>query len=121
MGNPVVHFEIRSSDMAKAREFYGKLFDWEMKLEESMNYTIVEVGKDGIGGGIMQAEEGKFPPYVAFYVQVDELAPVVKKAEELGAKILVPPTLIPNIGSFAMFTDFDNNMIGIWSREGMEG
>ena len=114
MGNPVVHFEICSSDLAKAREFYGKLFDWELKHDEAMNYTLVEVGEGGIGGGIMQAEEGKFPPYVAFYVQVDDLEASVKKAEELGGKVIVPPTPIPNIGNFAMFSDLDGNVIGLW-------
>jgi hypothetical protein len=116
MGNPVVHFEICAKDMGKAREFYGKLFDWNMKHDEAMNYTIVEVGEGGIGGGIMQAEEGKFPPYVAFYVQVDDLEASVKKAEELGGVIICPPTPIPNMGRFAMFNDLDGNMIGLWSK-----
>ena len=28
MPNPVVHFEIRSSDPDATREFFGKLFGW---------------------------------------------------------------------------------------------
>ncbi len=116
MGNPVVHFEIMSRDLAKAREFYGKLFDWELKHDEAMNYTLVEFGEEGIGGGIGQAEEGMFPPYVTFYIQVDSLEASVKKVEELGGKVIVPPTLIPNIGSFAMFNDLDGNMIGLWTN-----
>ena len=116
MGNPVVHFEICAKDLAKAREFYGKLFDWELKHEEEMNYTLVEVGEGSIGGGIMQAEEGKFPPYVTFYIQVDDLEASVRKAEELGARIIVPPTPIPNMGRFAMFNDPDGNMIGLWTK-----
>jgi len=116
MGNPVVHFEICAKDLGKARDFYGKLFNWDLQHDEAMNYTMINVGEGGIGGGIMQAEEGKFPAYVAFYVQVDDLEASVKKAEELGATIIVPPTPIPNIGRFAMFNDLDGNMIGLWSK-----
>ncbi|MDP8239389.1 MAG: VOC family protein [Candidatus Hatepunaea meridiana] len=117
MGNPVVHFEICVKDMEKAHEFYGQLFDWELKKDAMEDYTIIEVGEGGgIGGGIMKAEEGKFPPYVAFYVSVDDLEASVKKAEELGATIIVPPTPIPNVGRFAMFNDLDGNMIGLWSK-----
>ncbi|HHE46606.1 MAG TPA: VOC family protein [Bacteroidetes bacterium] len=116
MGNPVVHFEIISGNMGKAREFYGKLFDWEMKVDEAMNYILVEGGEGGIGGGIGQAEEGRFPPYVTFYVQVDDLEASTKKVEELGGKVIVPPTPIPDIGSFAMFSDLDGNVIGLWKK-----
>jgi len=81
-----------------------------------MNYTLIETVEGCVGGGIMQAEEGKFPPYVSFYVEVDDLEASTRKAEELGAKILVPPTPIPGIGNFSFFSDFDGNMIGLWSK-----
>ena len=33
MGNPFVHVELNTTDVAKAKAFYGKLFDW--KLEDA--------------------------------------------------------------------------------------
>ena len=33
MANPFVHVELQSTDIKKARDFYGRLFDW--KLEDS--------------------------------------------------------------------------------------
>ena len=116
MGNPICHFEICSSNMEKAREFYGGLFNWKLRIDENMNYTIIETVDGGVGGGIMQAEEGKFPPYVSFYVQVDDLDASTRKAEEMGAKIIVPPMPIPGYGRFSFFSDFDGNMIGLWSK-----
>ena len=51
MGNPFVHVELMSTDVGKAKAFYGKLFDW--KLEDmdmgDMTYTMVNVG-EGTGG-----------------------------------------------------------------------
>jgi len=49
MGNPFVHIELQTGDLAKAKTFYSKLFDW--KLEDmpapggGMPYTMINVGK----------------------------------------------------------------------------
>jgi predicted enzyme related to lactoylglutathione lyase len=37
MGNPFVHVELMSTDVAKAKSFYGKLFDWNL---EDMDMAI---------------------------------------------------------------------------------
>ena len=53
MANPFVHIELMATDVAKAKAFYGKLFDW--KLEDmpmpDMTYTMIKVG-EGTGGGL---------------------------------------------------------------------
>jgi len=55
MRNPFVHVELVSTDVAKVKSFYGKLFKW--KLEDvdmgDMIYTLIKAG-DGTGGGIMK-------------------------------------------------------------------
>jgi hypothetical protein len=53
------------------------------------------------------------PPYLTFYVAVDDLAAALVKAESLGGKTIVPPTPIPNVGAFAMFEDPEGHMIGL--------
>ena len=112
MGNPVVHWEIAAKDYPKAKEFYGKLFDWEIDDNNPMNYGMVKTG-DGLCGGLFKAE-GDTPNYVAFYVEVDNLQKHLDKAIELGGAQVVPPTPIPGIGAFAMFSDLDGNVIGIF-------
>lgn len=97
-------------------EFYSKLFNWDVKYSQEMKYGMVEKSGEGIGGGIMEAEEGQFPPYLTIYIQVDDLQKYLDRAEELGGKTVVPPTAIPNMGSFAMFTDPDGNMVGIYKE-----
>ncbi|HLG13993.1 MAG TPA: VOC family protein [Blastocatellia bacterium] len=115
MGRPVVHWEISGKDGAKAQEFYSKLFDWKIDSNNPMTYGLVDTGGGGINGGIMGAPEG-VPPYLTFYVQVDDLQAYLDKAESLGGKTLVPPTAIPNIGSFAMFADLDGNTVGLFKE-----
>jgi len=51
--------------------------------------------------------------YVTVYVQVDDVAAALAKAESLGGKTQVPPVEIP-AGTFAWFADPDGNTIGLW-------
>ena len=114
MGQPVVHFEIGAKDHKKAMEFYAKVFDWSYDEHGGMNYGMVSAqGKDSIGGGIASIQEGQ-QPYVTFYVMVDDLQAYLDKAEANGGNTVVPPTPIPEIGSFAWLSDPDGNCIGIF-------
>ena len=36
----VVHFEIPTDDLARAKEFYGSVFEWELQTMGEMDYTI---------------------------------------------------------------------------------
>ena len=31
MANPFVHVELNTTDVGKAKDFYGKLFDWKLE------------------------------------------------------------------------------------------
>ena len=101
-------FELMTTDPEGAKEFYSKLFGWkteEMQMEE-MKYTVVKVGDEGVGGimPIPPQAEGT-PPNWGSYVTVDDVDATARKAEELGAKILVPLTDIPNVGRFFVLQD----------------
>jgi len=115
MGEPVVHWEIGAKDIEKIQEFYGNLFDWEIQ-NNFPGYAQVNTGQEGICGGIMQIKED-IPPYVTFYVEVNDLQAYLDKAEGLGGKTVVPPTPIPTIGSFAVFLDPEGHAIGLFRKE----
>lgn len=113
MGKPVVHWEIGGKDAKKLQEFYAKLFEWKIDTNNPMDYGMADTGGDGgINGGIGSTGEDK-QPYVTFYVQVDDLQAYLNRAEKLGGKTIVPPTEIPNVVTFAMFTDLEGNRIGL--------
>jgi predicted enzyme related to lactoylglutathione lyase len=64
-----------------------------------MNYTVVKVGGNAIGGimAIPQAAQG-MPPSWTTYVTVDDVDKTAKQAQELGGKILMGPQDIPTVG-----------------------
>ena len=46
MGNPFVHMELSTGDVAVAKKFYKKVFDWKLNQlgPEMGNYTMIDTG-----------------------------------------------------------------------------
>src|SRR5438270_1836870 len=97
MPNPVAWFEIVGTDGAKLRRFYGDLFDWQMDASDSdMDYGLVAPEPKGIGGGIGRSQDGG-PGHVTVYVEVDDPAAYLAKAEQLGGATIAPRIDIPGM------------------------
>lgn len=100
--------ELITKDVTAAREFYSKLFGWtteEMGVGD-MAYTVVKAGGKAMGGIMVIPAECKTErPAWGTYVTVDDVDATARLAEELGAKILVPPKDIPQIGRFCVLED----------------
>jgi predicted enzyme related to lactoylglutathione lyase len=109
-GRPVVHFEIGCRDNAKTRDFYAKLFDWQIKGDATAS-TIQTGGGKGIDGHITTL--GHEPEhYVTFYVEVEDIQSCLDKVVGMGGKKIVGPVKIPT-GHFAWFADPDGNIVGL--------
>lgn len=114
MGRPVVHFEIGCRDSQKSQDFYSKLFDWKITAMGPAAAMIApEAG--GVAGHITALGHEPFH-YTIFYVDVDDVAAYLKKAESLGGKTLVPAIDIPT-GTFAWIQDPEGNTIGLWKTK----
>jgi len=113
MPNPVVHFEIGCRDRAKTAGFYSALFDWS--IEEQGPAHNISTG--GAIAGHITALGHEPQHYTMFYVEVDDVAASLRKAESLGAKTVVPPVTLPGAGMFAWFADPDGNTIGLLKRK----
>ena len=120
MANPFVHVELTTDNVGQAKEFYGQLFSWKLEDtppmgEMSMPYTFIKVG-EGTGGGMLKKPMPEIPSMWLPYVQVDSVDATVKKARQLGAKMVAEKTAIPNMGWFAIFTDPAGAAIGVWEN-----
>jgi predicted enzyme related to lactoylglutathione lyase len=92
MGRPVIHFEIGCRDSKKTQEFYTKMFGWT--ITEAGPAAMIAPEAPGIGGHITALGH---EPYhcTTFYVDVEDVAAYLKKAESLGGKTLVPRSTSP--------------------------
>jgi predicted enzyme related to lactoylglutathione lyase len=114
MGNPFVHVELMSTNVGKAKAFYGKLFDWKLEDMEmgDMTYTMIKVG-EGTGGGLMNPMPGAGSTWVA-YVNIDDLKAATAKAKSLGATIIKDQVEVEGARSFSIITDPTGAMLGLW-------
>jgi hypothetical protein len=117
MGRPVVHFEIGCRDKEKTKAFFGELFGWALSDMGPATMIDTQAGGAGIQGHMSSL--GHEPHnYTTFYVDVEDVAAALAKAESLGGKTLVPPVTIPS-GTFAWFADPEGNTIGLWKPAGV--
>ena len=73
MANPFVHVELNTTDPAKAKDFYGKLFAWkleDMQMGPDLTYTMIDPG-EGTGGGLLKQLAPGAPSAWLAYVDVD--------------------------------------------------
>lgn len=118
MANPFVHVELNTTDVAKAKSFYGKLFDW--KLEDvpmpEGSYTMIQVG-EGTGGGLMKHPIPGAPSAWLAYVLVDDVQATTSKAKSLGATVMKDVTEVMGMGWFSIITDPTGAVLGVWQTK----
>jgi len=88
--NPVVHLELHTGDLARARALYAELCGWRTERIDarSGSYLALELG-NGLGGGIVECATSRslWLPYV----EVADVAEATDRARLLGASILLQP------------------------------
>jgi predicted enzyme related to lactoylglutathione lyase len=120
----VVHFEIPVDNEARAKEFYGSVFEWDLDSADmgGVTYTTattVPVGENrlpkepgAINGGIMKRTADQATPIIT--IQVDSIDEALKKIEAGGGSTVQPRTQIPDLGAFGYFKDSEGNTMGLW-------
>lgn len=100
--------ELATKDLGAAKKFYTELLGWQLQESTTagMAYNEIVVGNAHIGGMYqMMPEQGDAPSHWMAYVAVDDVDAKAKQAAELGGKVCVPPTDIPNVGRFCVIND----------------
>ncbi len=119
MANPFVHVELNTTDVAKAKSFYGALFDWklqDMPSPDGTTYTMIEVG-EGTGGGLMKHPVPGAPSMWLAYVLVDDVRAATARAKSLGATILEDVSEVPGMGWLSIISDPTGAILGLWQSQ----
>jgi uncharacterized protein len=112
----VVHIEILGADALRLQGFYRDLFGWTVTLNP-VGYGYIPIAPAAstpLTGGVGASPQRQ--PLVTFYVKVDDPSAILKKAESLGGKVLVPLTDVPGGVTFARFADPEGNVVGVVRR-----
>jgi hypothetical protein len=113
--------ELITTDKAKAGAFYKKVFGWNeetMPMPQGGTYTIFKNNTDSAGGMMQATPDMKLThPYWLVYFAVDDADKTAAKAQQLGGKVKMQPTDIPNVGRFSVLTDPQNVWFAIIKPE----
>lgn len=101
--------ELMTADVEAAKGFYAKLFGWDTEAMTipGMTYTLVKAGGKSIGGIMAMPPDAPkgMPPMWGSYVTVNDVDATARTAQQLGARLLVPPQDIPDVGRFCVIRD----------------
>ena len=87
---PVVHLELHTHDLQRARALYARLCGWPQERIHAAcgSYLALELGR-GFGGGIVECPTER--PLWLPYVEVDRIDQATERARRLGAAVLLEP------------------------------
>jgi uncharacterized protein len=90
MPTPVIHLELHTGDSLRALEFYAEVCGWRSDSVQAAgrSYRTLEMG-NGLGGGVVECATRR--PVWLPYVQVSEVDEATRRAQELGAAVLLEP------------------------------
>jgi predicted enzyme related to lactoylglutathione lyase len=90
LSNPVVHLELRTTNLSRACAFYTRLFDWSVEAVRAgpASYLAVELG-EGIEGGVVECESEQ-PSWLP-YVEVHDIAEATERGRMLGGALTLEP------------------------------
>jgi uncharacterized protein len=121
----VVHFEIPVDDVARAKEFYGTIFEWDLQdadMGGGVSYTTL--GTVPVDEQMMPKEPGAInggftsrsseTPAPVITIQVGSIDEALKKVDAGGGSTIQARTEIPEMGAFAYFKDSEGNTMGLW-------
>jgi predicted enzyme related to lactoylglutathione lyase len=75
--------------------------------------------RPGVNGGLMKR---MYPQQqVVNYINVEDVEEFAHKAEQLGAKVMMPKSPVPGMGWFAQLTDPEGNVFAIWQTDANAG
>jgi len=130
MANPVAHFEIYGDNPSKLGEFYKNVFGWQIDAVPGMEYWMIRTVKTnekgmptepgGINGGLMKRPMPDARAWLN-YVTVPSLEAALKQVQGSGGRVVRPTSAVPKMGWFAIVTDPEMNVFGIWQDDQKAG
>jgi uncharacterized protein len=119
MPNPVMHWQILTKQPKKLEDFYSALFGWTISGDNRLGYKQVDTNStDGIHGGLWPISDQEGHSMVQLFIRVDDVKAHVKKAESLGARIVIPPQTLPEGDEMAVAVDPDGIPFAIFRGKG---
>lgn len=119
--NRQVWIDLASSDAAAARDFYAKLFGWQVEVNpdpQYSGYAIASLGGEQVAG-IGPTQMPEQPTVWSIYIGTDNVEGTAEKVKAAGGTVVAPPFDVGDQGRMAVFQDPSGAFISGWQEATM--
>jgi predicted enzyme related to lactoylglutathione lyase len=110
--------DLMTSDLEKAKAFYGELFGWTFEGGDEEKYggytTAFKDGEQVAGLMPKDPEQDAMPDAWTVYLKTDDIQRTAMKVQESGGQVFMPPMEVPEQGHMAVFGDAGGAAFGSW-------
>jgi predicted enzyme related to lactoylglutathione lyase len=123
VANKPVWVDLATPDAEASRDFYSKLFGWQVEVNEDPQYGgygLAKIGGNDVAGiGPKQSPEQ--PTVWTVYIGTDDIAGLAEKVKAAGGKVITEPFDVGDQGRMAVFQDPSGAFISAWQATQMRG
>ena len=113
--------DLSSADPAASRDFYARLFGWQIEVSPDPQYggyALAKVnGKDAAGIGPKMMAEA--PTAWSVYIGTQDIDGLAKKVEAAGGHVIAAPFDVGDQGRMAVFQDPTGAVVSAWQAGAM--
>ncbi len=115
--------DLGAPDMAKAREFYGGVFNWTVQPggPETGGYSVAELNGRGVAGVSPKMGPAEAPTMWMTYLATSDADATAAKIKGAGGQLVVEPMDILDSGRMAVAVDPAAAVFGIWQARAFPG
>jgi uncharacterized protein len=116
--------DLATSDAEGARNFYSRLFGWELEVSDDPQYGGYATAKVSGGGensaaGIGPKQDPNMPNVWSLYIGTDDINALADKVTQAGGTVVAPPFDVGDQGRMAVFQDPSGAFISAWEAAQM--
>lgn len=101
-----VWYDLMTNDPKAAENFYTNVAGWGTQpWDGPMPYTMWTANGAPLGGVLQLPPNAEAPPHWLAYVSTPDIDATVSQATSLGAKLMMGPQDVPDVGRFAVLAD----------------
>jgi uncharacterized protein len=115
--------DLSSSDAGASRDFYAKVFGWEVEVNPDPQYggyALAKIGGKDVGGIGPSMTPGA-PTAWSIYIGTEDVDDLAKRVQAAGGTVAAPPFDVGDQGRMVVFQDPSGAFISAWQGTRMGG
>jgi uncharacterized protein len=107
------HIEIPTTNLKKAKKFFGKVFSWTFTDVPDIDYVLFRAGNPP-NGGFYEVKKMPKKGQVNVYIEVEDVEAKLKEIKKAKGKVLVRKTPVGDMGWMGQFATPDGCYLSLW-------